>query len=416
MAPRLLYGCPVRLFGRNDTLLAAALIVATFILFRQPLQYMLEAAHDIELQYHLDLVQSLVVLGAVFVFHQYRKRHEARAGLIKATTEAAQARVRSEELERLVGLSRALAMATDFHGLHHAFSRYLPQFTRDRSCWLLLCWQGTWDVLMRGTDGPHSTDTLESIAERALEARRGNPDAEGIRVDGLVCFPMLVGGHPVGMMLVSDDHPLEPQDCRAIDVAAALAAISVRNVQTLLETQQHSLRDALTGCFNHAHALDTLNSELRRAQRSGAPLSIVMFDVDGFKGVNDAYGHLAGDRVLAEVGKRLGEIARKSDVKCRYGGDEFLLILPDTPAKGARQLAESIRNEVASIAIAAGTANIKVTASIGVVTATGDERSPNTFIARADDALYRAKRAGKNRVHMGDGDVISPLRLVAELG
>jgi diguanylate cyclase (GGDEF)-like protein len=407
----------VRLFGRNDSILAAALIVATFILFRAPLSYLLETAHQIERQYHVDLVQSLVVLGVVFAFHQYRKRQETKADLTTAAAEATQARLRTTELERLVGLSRALAMATDFKALNQTFSQYLPQFTRERASWLLICQQGCWDVLVRGIGDVRAPDALEAVAERALRVGMTASSGDGVpRVDGLACFPMLVGVHPVGIILVEDAPTLAPEDSRALEAAAALAAISVRNVQTLIDTRDHGLRDGLTGCFNRAHAMESVESELRRAQRGRTPLSIVMFDVDGFKGVNDTYGHLTGDRLLAEVGRRLADVLRTSDVKCRYGGDEFLLILPDTPAIGARQLAESIRREIASLTVRVDTVDVAVTASVGVVTTDGHDQSVQALIACADAALYRAKRAGRNRVHAADDDPIVPMRLVSAAG
>ncbi len=405
----------VRMFERNDTALAAGLVVGVFILFHQPLRFLLETAADIEHQYHLDLVQPLVVLAAVFIFHQYRKAQQAKSQFAAAAAEAAQARLRSEELERLVGLGRAVAMATDFTRLHEAFSRYLPKFTNDRQAWLLICHQGCWDVLVRGVDDRRAPGDLESVAERALAAQVAEGDS--IRVDGLACFPMLVGGRPVGMILVKELPGLSSQDCRALDAAAALAAISIRNMQTLIETRENSLRDSLTGCFNRAHAIDTLKAELRRARRGRTPLSMIMFDVDRFKTVNDTYGHLAGDQLLGEVGKRLGELLRTSDVKCRYGGDEFLLILPDTPAAGARQLAESLRNEMACIALPTADGELKVTVSLGVVTAVKDETEAQAFIARADKALYRAKHAGRNRVYAGEGgDAAASLRLVNAAG
>lgn len=403
----------MRLFGRNDSSLAAALIVATFILFREPLSYLLATAQELQRQYHVDLVQSLVVLGVVFAFHQYRKRHEAKADLTTAAAQAAQAHLRAQELERLVGLGRALGMATDFTGLHQTLSRYLPQFTGDRATWLLICHQGCWDVLVRGSEDRLSLEALEAIAERALRTGMTQPESsDAIRVDGLACFPMLVGVHPVGIILVEDDPGLAREDSRSLDAAAALVAISVRNVQTLIETRDHSLRDGLTGCFNRAHAVETLDGELRRALRSETPLSMIMFDVDGFKGVNDTHGHLTGDRVLAEVGKRLADVLRTSDVKCRYGGDEFLLILPDTPAIGARQLAESVRHEISTLRIPAEQVDVTVTASVGVVTTDGHEETVQAFIARADRALYQAKRGGRNCVHIAEANTVVPIRLV----
>jgi diguanylate cyclase (GGDEF)-like protein len=400
----------IRLFERNDTALAAALILGVFILFHQPLRFLVDTAYELQRQYHLDLLQALFVLTAVFVFHHYRKGQQAKSELAATTAEVSQARLRSDELERLVGMGRAVAMATDFTRLHEAFSSYLPKFTSDRSSWLLICRQGCWDVLVRGVDDHRPSDELESIADRALASKIRGGDT--IRIEGLACFPMLVGGRPVGMILVKETPALSGQDCRALDAAAALAAISVRNMQTLIETRENSLRDALTGCFNRAHALDTLKAELRRAQRGRTPLSMIMFDVDEFKKVNDTYGHLAGDQLLAEVGKRLGELLRTSDVKCRYGGDEFLLILPDTPAAGSRQLAESLRREMAHLALPTAGGELKMTISVGVVTASKNELDAQAVIARADQALYRAKHAGRNRVFAAEAEGDTPLRLV----
>lgn len=385
-----------------------------FILFHQPLQFLLDSARDVERTYHIDLVQSLLVLGVVFAFHQYRKHHEAKAEAVTAAAEANQARLRSQELERLVGLSRSLAMVNDFTGLNQTLCRCLPKFTKEQSSWLLIYQQGSWDVLVRDADDRRSSDQLESIAQRALAGGAARTsDSDSVRIDGMVCFPMMVGAHPVGVILVSDGPDLSQQDWRALEAAAALAAISVRNVQTLVEMRETSLRDGLTGCFNRAHALETLKGELRRAQRAGSPLSMVMFDVDEFKRVNDTHGHLAGDQLLAEVGKRLGNVLRTSDVKCRYGGDEFLIILPETPPAGARQVAESIRLEMSRIVLRAGDGEIRVTVSVGVSTADRDERNAPSFVGQADRALYRAKHEGRDRVCSADSDVVSPLRLVS---
>jgi diguanylate cyclase (GGDEF)-like protein len=170
------------------------------------------------------------------------------------------------------------------------------------------------------------------------------------------------------------------------------------------------VRDGLTGCFNRAHAVETLNMELQRARRAGRPLSVVMFDMDGFKQVNDSYGHLTGDLLLAEVGQRLTRVLRTSDVKCRYGGDEFIVILPETPAAGSRQVAESIRAALSDIAVGSMTAGVKL--SLGIATARSNERNAETFIAEADRALYQAKHNGGNRICSNDAQTGSPLRLV----
>ena len=156
------------------------------------------------------------------------------------------------------------------------------------------------------------------------------------------------------------------------------------------------VRDGLTGCFNRAHTLHVLQNELQRARRTGRPLSVLMFDIDHFKTINDTSGHLHGDAVLAAVGRQLNDVLRSTDVHCRYGGDEFLVILPDTSALGARQVAECLRREIADLPLSR-TMPASVTVSLGVTAVLPGELDVNMVIARADEALYRAKRAGRNR-------------------
>jgi diguanylate cyclase (GGDEF)-like protein len=401
----------VRLLGRNLTSLVVALAVGTLLVFQQPLRFVFDAAGEIERRYHLDLAQALVVLAVVFVFHQYRKRHEAKAEAVAATAEARLARSRSQELERLVGLSRALASVTDFTGFSQTLGRYLPKFTNDRATWLMICQQGSWDVLVRDADDRRTTEQLEMVAGRVLEAERGQiAHPEGHRVDDLACFPMMVGTQPFGMIHVRNTPDLSFDDCKALEAVAAMAGIGVRNVQTLIEIRDNSVRDGLTGCFNRAHAVETLNMELQRARRAGRPLSVVMFDLDEFKQVNDTYGHLTGDLLLAEVGQRLNKVLRTSDIKCRYGGDEFIVILPETPAAGSRQVAESIRVALSDIVVGSMAASVRV--SLGIATARSNERSAETFIAEADRALYQAKHNGGNRICAGDTQPAVALRLV----
>ena len=404
----------VRLIGNHDTPLAVALIVGALIVFHQPLRFLFETAEEVERQYHLDLVPALVVLAVVFAFHQYGKRQEARGEALAAATEAQQARVRSQELERLVGLSRALGSVADFTGLHHVLMRYLAKFTQDRAAWVLIYQQGCWDVLLRDIDDRRSPELLEAVAERALKAETDSAvGGSSVQIDDVMGFPLMSGAQPVGLVLVRNAPPLSPDHRRGLEAAAALTAIAIRNVQTLIETRDRSLRDGLTGCFNRAHGLETLTVELRRARRHGRPLSVVMFDVDSFKHVNDSYGHLTGDRLLADIGRRLDDVVRTTDIKCRYGGDEFLIILPDTPALGARQVAESLRQVLSTILVPTGpNDSVSVTVSLGLATAKSDDRDAVSVVARADRALYRAKQRGRNCACDDEPDAVSSLRLV----
>ena len=179
---------------------------------------------------------------------------------------------------------------------------------------------------------------------------------------------MVAGGVVVGVLGVHDGAAIAGNHRKALGVASGLVAISVRNVQLLIETREHGLRDHLTGCVNRAYGLEALDRELRLARRSLQPLSILMFDIDRFKAINDELGHLRGDDLLRAVGAQLTRVVRSTDVRCRYGGDEFLIVLPATPLAGAQHVAESIRT-VDAIARDGGgrTGPIPVTVSIGVV-------------------------------------------------
>jgi diguanylate cyclase (GGDEF)-like protein len=166
----------------------------------------------------------------------------------------------------------------------------------------------------------------------------------------------------------------------------------------LLETQELSVHDSLTGCLNRKPAMELLETELRRARRSGQPLSVLMLDVDEFKQVNDRRGHLCGDAVLRTIGRHLAHSLRSSDVKCRYGGDEFILILPDTPFEGAEHVASTISRAIAAQRIEHdGPAPLTVTVSIGIAMAKLEDADSQAVIDRADRALYDAKRSGRNR-------------------
>jgi len=183
-----------------------------------------------------------------------------------------------------------------------------------------------------------------------------------------------------------------------IAMAAALLAISLRNAQLFQETREASLRDGLTGCFNRTHGIDVIDTELRRARRSQMPVSIIMFDIDHFKDVNDHYGHLCGDAVLASVGARMREVLRGSDLKCRYGGEEFLVLLPGAGLDDVIQASERIRRAVSETTVEDGLSRIAVTVSVGAATYRDATDSPEALVALADRAMYTSKDGGRDRV------------------
>lgn len=167
-----------------------------------------------------------------------------------------------------------------------------------------------------------------------------------------------------------------------------------------------SITDRLTGMYNRTY-FETYLSEMATSAIEGAQqspkLSILMCDIDHFKKINDTHGHQAGDFVLAEVSKLFRESFRKTDILCRYGGEEFLAILPSTDIAGALLVAEKLRAKVAENAFLFGEISIPTTISIGVALVRGDVETPAQTVTRADEALYFSKEHGRNRVSLHDG-------------
>jgi diguanylate cyclase (GGDEF)-like protein len=390
----------VRLITRNDTSLVVGLIAGTVVIFQRPLRFVWEAAMDVQEHYRVDLLPALTIFAGVFIFHEARKRQQAKAEMRAAAAEAAQARLRSAELEGLMTFSQALANALDPTTLQQALWRYLPAFAVERKFWVLTRRADRWEAFLQDTTSvdKRPLEELEAIAERALSPQ-AVPDARlaGIVENDVLCFPMVAAGVPVSVLGIVDGATMTSDQRRALGAATGLIAIALRNVQLFLETREHSLRDGITNCFNRGHGLETLDGELRRARRSREPLSILMFDIDRFKTINDELGHLRGDDLLRAVGAQLTRLLRTTDIRCRYGGDEFLIILPATPLIGAQQVAESVRRQMATLAMVADGKTIPVSVSVGVAVAGSAELGVTALIERADEALYRAKREGRDR-------------------
>jgi len=168
--------------------------------------------------------------------------------------------------------------------------------------------------------------------------------------------------------------------------------------ETLLDL---STKDPLTGLANRGSALAELQNRFGLSQRYGRPLSVVVCDLDHFKRVNDTYGHGAGDFVLHTFGERLIATLREADLAGRIGGEEFLMVLPETDLAGARPFAERLRKAIAATPIPLASGALSVTCSLGIAERTGDDLNAGQLLARADAALYRAKGGGRNQVCEG---------------
>jgi len=398
----------MKIFGRQDLLLIGALTIALVMIFSSSISRLLDYVREIERQSGLTLLPALVLLTAAFLFHQYRRNHLQQAKAAAAELATREAEHRAEDLERLVGFGQALGRSLDFDSIRVAVSQHLPAIAGTDSVWVLVQQGSDWQALSGDTRGAEDVLQWGDLAEQLLASGpdRATGGAEGADVKSshggrAIGFPLIVGGKAMGVLGVRPQGGMLVADRRRIiEAAAALLAVSVKNAQLFAEVRDNSVRDALTGCFTRGHALDVVDAELRRARRSQTPVSMIMFDLDHFKDVNDRYGHLCGDAVLSAIGKRMKEVLRGSDLKCRYGGEEFLVLLPETPLHGARRVAETLRREIAERPVPWAGEGLTITASFGLAQTMPGEVNVQAVIARADQALYRAKDDGRNCVRI----------------
>jgi diguanylate cyclase (GGDEF)-like protein len=392
----------VNLVTRGDRVLLIGLAVAVMVVLARPMRYVLDAAHDVEQVTGLALVPGLIILSLVFIFHQQAKRAEALAEAASLEEEALQAQARTAELERLVFFGQALGRSLDIETIREVVIQHLPKLAGTEDLWVMMRADGHWHTIMGAAqDGRRDLAAArEQIADRSM-SDVSSPVTEAVRVDGHMCMPLTAGGHAVGVMAIPQTATVfDEARTRVLAAAAAILGISLRNSQLFREVRENSLRDGLTGCFNRTYGVELIATELRRARRSQLPLSLIIFDLDHFKRINDRHGHLCGDSVLATVGARMRENLRGSDVKCRYGGEEFLVLLPDTPLEGAKRVAEALRRELAEIIVTWRGEAVTFTASFGVTAAQVSEVDAQALISRADGALYRAKADGRNCVRL----------------
>ncbi len=227
------------------------------------------------------------------------------------------------------------------------------------------------------------------------ELHRGM-QAGGMEVGSFLSVPMIVQNELIGVINLS--HPREKgfteDHLRLLVLIAGQAASVIQRILMYENMQRLAITDELTGLTNRRHFLQRLDAEIERARRYEYPFSIVMIDIDHFKRINDAHGHVLGDRVLADMGKLLRKIARGSDLPARYGGEEFVILMPMTDAERAFQACERIRAAVEEHIFPR---RKKLTVSLGLSTFPFDAAAAPELVRRADLAMYTAKRDGRNR-------------------
>ncbi len=220
---------------------------------------------------------------------------------------------------------------------------------------------------------------------------------------GYACFPLLAGGVAVGAVMMAK-HERGYWNSREkqylISAYIGLTAASLENVRLINQAKRLAITDALTGVYNRKFFVESFEKQLSLAKRYKETLAVIMADVDHFKRFNDTYGHTAGDRVLQQVSKMLGAAIRESDILCRYGGEEFVIVMPRTNTAESYEKAEKIRRHIESARftnIAPGSA-LGITISMGIASFPEHGVEYNALVDAADSALYKAKKNGRNRV------------------
>jgi diguanylate cyclase (GGDEF)-like protein len=208
------------------------------------------------------------------------------------------------------------------------------------------------------------------------------------------CEPLLVGGEVIGSVLVTHRQLLDEDEAGRIKSSVGQAAPVLANLRNLALAEFRANSDALTGLPNKRATEDTLKRMVAQANRSITPLTAAVLDLDHFKQINDRYGHGKGDEMLAAVGVALRSSLRASDFVGRYGGEEFLILLPETTTDGGMQVAEKIRNAIAAITIPG--VDRDITASIGLADLLDQAGDATGLVREADRAMYAAKTAGRN--------------------
>ncbi|MFN3201500.1 MAG: diguanylate cyclase [Bradymonadia bacterium] len=320
---------------------------------------------------------------------------------------------RTDELELLSELADLLQSTESESEVYDVLSLMMPTLFEPLSGAVYIVPSSKRTAVRSVEWGTPSQETIISISD-CWALRRGR--SHRLRADrglicahhthrpegGSVCSVMMAQGDSVGMLVLTagaEHAQLLQQKARLSDTVADQMALAVSNVRLRESLREQSIRDALTRLYNRRYMDEAIEREFGRAVRRGQPASLVMLDLDHFKRFNDDYGHLTADTLLESFGATLTKLMRQEDVACRWGGEEFLILLPETDAQGAVQVMARVHEHLAKLRVVTATGQPcrAVTASMGVASFPTHGHHPQQVIRAADEALYLAKSQGRNR-------------------
>ncbi len=323
-----------------------------------------------------------------------------------------EARQRQREAETLQRLAIQVAAMRDLDQVLKFVAKEARDLVQADAAILRLLRDGQLQVRAQSPDRlppvpPQEPNLAESVARNrtargaitALGSIELNP-ASHIPTGLQVWSVGIAGSEPLGALTVCSNLPRQfsARERELLDALATQAAIAVEN--SILQEKMHrlSVTDPLTGVANHRELLPRLDSALESAARQDKPLSVLMIDIDNFKEINDSFGHPMGDEVLRIVGTALTGGSRPADLVARYGGDEFMVVLPDTSAESAHPMAQRLADDVERSAIPGSFDRIRLSVSIGIAAFPADAESRRALIQAADQAMYFAKHEGGRRI------------------
>jgi diguanylate cyclase (GGDEF)-like protein len=243
---------------------------------------------------------------------------------------------------------------------------------------------------------------VNDVAKDPRFARRFDSETR-FKTRSMLCAPLVSRGRTIGVVQVINRQQgnFTRADQQVLLTLVEPCAIAIENAILFQKAEQLTITDDLTKLFNSRYMNLYISREIKRCKRHGIPLSVIFLDLDGFKGINDQYGHLAGSTTLTEVGRILTQCVRESDILARYGGDEFVAVLPETPAAGALVIGERIRRAIEEhVFLTSQSLSARISASIGIAAYPDHALSPEGLIQKADQAMYRVKERDKNGIEV----------------
>ncbi len=331
---------------------------------------------------------------------------------------------RNDELETLVEIGKALTSTLDLREVLSVIMEKVSVLLRPKTWSLLLLDEKTDELTFEIAVSP-AAERLKDIRLRKGEGIAGwvalhgepllipNVDADhrfareidiavAFTTRSIVCVPLKSKNRILGVIeLVNslEEGRFSEADLKIVGTMADYAAIAIENARYFEKVHELAITDDLTGLCNSRHLLGLLDYEIDRARRYGTPLSLVFMDLDFFKDVNDSYGHLAGSRLLTEMAHLIRKHVRKADIAARYGGDEFVIVLPNTGKDGGFTMATNLRHLIKDHYFLADEGyRIRVTASFGVAAYPSDAQSKLALLRLADQAMYQVKDTTRDGV------------------